>query len=252
MTSTNLNKRTELPGIREEQGCCSGFHNSVRGEFADGVRATDMRGGEEGCTGEAPSAPCSVKEEGLTAAEHDPATSTPSSLFCPENQGFQFFRVGGNERQASDNTEILLQGGAASKDRSARMAHNHEVVGSNPTPATSFAGDSVPNARAANSEIRVGTVQCPRLDFVSEIVSADKADCRTGVLSTSVIKFTERQQSLSSDNSPKFFLQRICASCKTFLGLKPCDERNHGSITHSICEPCKAAVIAQMDLGVPA
>lgn len=33
---------------------------------------------------------------------------------------------------------ILLQGGAASKDRLARWAHNPEVVGSNPTPATNL------------------------------------------------------------------------------------------------------------------
>jgi hypothetical protein len=31
-----------------------------------------------------------------------------------------------------------LQGGAASKDRLARLAHNQEVVGSNPTPATNL------------------------------------------------------------------------------------------------------------------
>lgn len=34
--------------------------------------------------------------------------------------------------------KLSLQGGAASKDRSACVAHNHEVVGSNPTPATNF------------------------------------------------------------------------------------------------------------------
>jgi hypothetical protein len=33
---------------------------------------------------------------------------------------------------------VGVQGGAASQDRSARLAHNQEVVGSNPTPATNL------------------------------------------------------------------------------------------------------------------
>lgn len=36
----------------------------------------------------------------------------------------------------------FLQGGAASQDRSARVAHNHGVAGSNPAPATNFSGQS--------------------------------------------------------------------------------------------------------------
>lgn len=54
---------------------------------------------------------------------------------------------------------ILLQGGAAPKGRLARLAHNQEVGGSNPSPATNLiSGDGMSAGRDARGDL----AGCPR------------------------------------------------------------------------------------------
>lgn len=35
-----------------------------------------------------------------------------------------------------------------------------------------------------------------------------------------------------------FWMRRVCAWCGCELPPKPCDAREHGTTTHTICEPC--------------
>lgn len=61
----------------------------------------------------------------------------PNACDAPDNSGVASVTPQPPRSNATAGARAnLMQGGAASKDRSARVAHNHEVAGSNPAPAT--------------------------------------------------------------------------------------------------------------------
>lgn len=45
-----------------------------------------------------------------------------------------------------------------------------------------------------------------------------------------------------STEPSRFFMRRVCAWCCKELEPKPCTEKDHGEITHSICPECFKAM----------
>lgn len=173
-------------------------------------------------------------------------------------------RKGAAEVAPGPLAENLLQGGAVV----ARQAHNLEVLGAIPSPATILPPNEMTQRsmtavsldRGAERNDPSGQEPGPRdsgkgqalsVSVVTSGCSTEAIGSRTGAELSGPANFPMPPQAPrrtsecagcettpTETRAPRFYMWRKCSSCGLNFGILECAARDHGNTTHGICPTC--------------